>query len=88
MKEACDNGVFQGLQLPNVGPTVSHLLYADDALFIGEWTEHNFLGCGHTLKKFLIGRLRLGAKQRISYSTTLGACGCQYAAKETLAASN
>lgn len=36
MKEACLNGVFQGLQLPNGGPVVCHVLYVDDALFIGD----------------------------------------------------
>ena len=41
MKTACQKGIFQGLQIPNNGPMISHLLYADDALFIGEWTQRN-----------------------------------------------
>lgn len=35
MQEAKRKGVFHGLKLPNQGPTISNLHYADDALFIG-----------------------------------------------------
>nr|GEZ18872.1 RNA-directed DNA polymerase, eukaryota [Tanacetum cinerariifolium] len=36
-------GLFKGIQLP--GPIVlSHLFYADDAIFIGEWSDGNLKG--------------------------------------------
>nr|GEV38922.1 RNA-directed DNA polymerase, eukaryota [Tanacetum cinerariifolium] len=35
-----DNGLFSGIQLPG-SVTISHLFYADDAMFIGEWSEEN-----------------------------------------------
>ncbi|XP_021986296.1 uncharacterized protein LOC110882627 [Helianthus annuus] len=38
---AIDSGLFQGVQLPNGGPIISHLCYADDVLFVGEWSDKN-----------------------------------------------
>lgn len=34
-------GIIKGFQTPNRGPIVSRLLYADDAMFIREWTKRN-----------------------------------------------
>ncbi|XP_022020338.1 uncharacterized protein LOC110920433 [Helianthus annuus] len=34
-------GLFHGFQLPNDGPTLSSLCYADDVLFIGKWSDQN-----------------------------------------------
>ncbi|KAJ0934873.1 putative RNA-directed DNA polymerase [Helianthus annuus] len=54
-KRAVELGLFHGLRLPNNGPLLSHLCYADDVLFIGEWSKHNvvslsrFLRCLHLL---------------------------------------
>lgn len=41
LKITCIKGIFKGVQLPNNGPVISHLLYADDALFLGEWSKRN-----------------------------------------------
>ena len=41
MKTACAKGIFDGVQLPNNGLMISHLFYADDALFIGELSKRN-----------------------------------------------
>ena len=30
MKQACDRGVFHGLHLPNSGPRISHMQFAND----------------------------------------------------------
>ncbi|XP_035841406.1 uncharacterized protein LOC118488252 [Helianthus annuus] len=35
------DGLFQGFQLPNGGPLLSNLCYADDVLFIGRWSDQN-----------------------------------------------
>ena len=35
MNQARRMGVFEGVKLPNNGPPLSHLFYADDALFVG-----------------------------------------------------
>lgn len=36
LKSACDKWIFKGIQILGNGPTLSHLFYADDVLFIGE----------------------------------------------------
>lgn len=52
MWAACQTGLFQGLALPNGGPTISHLLYADDALFVGEWSKRNIKNLARVLHCF------------------------------------
>lgn len=42
MKSSCQKSVFYGVRIPNHGPSISHLFYADDVLFIGEWLSSNF----------------------------------------------
>ncbi|PWA95854.1 Arginine repressor C-terminal-like domain-containing protein [Artemisia annua] len=39
--EACSKGVFKGITLADGGANLSLLQYADDALFIGEWSRLN-----------------------------------------------
>nr|GFB38188.1 hypothetical protein [Tanacetum cinerariifolium] len=36
--QAVDEGLFKGIQLP-VSLSISHLFYADDAMFLGEWSH-------------------------------------------------
>ncbi|XP_023735630.1 uncharacterized mitochondrial protein AtMg01250-like [Lactuca sativa] len=52
LKSACDKG--KGVQIPGNGPTLSHLFYADDALFIGEWSRANLKNLAHILRCFHI----------------------------------
>ncbi|XP_035832701.1 uncharacterized protein LOC118481647 [Helianthus annuus] len=40
-KKACEIGIVNGVRLPNNGPILSHLIFADDALIIGEWSKDN-----------------------------------------------
>ncbi|GKF88208.1 putative RNA-directed DNA polymerase, eukaryota, reverse transcriptase zinc-binding domain protein [Tanacetum coccineum] len=37
--EACSKGVYKGITLADGGANLSLLQYADDALFIGEWSR-------------------------------------------------
>ena len=37
MMEAKIAGLYDGVNLANNGPTVSHFLFADDTLFVGNW---------------------------------------------------
>nr|KAJ0184913.1 hypothetical protein LSAT_V11C900471370 [Lactuca sativa] len=41
LEEAKEQGIFKGVQLPNNGPNISHLQYADDAIFLGSWSIQN-----------------------------------------------
>ncbi|XP_021980432.1 uncharacterized protein LOC110876573 [Helianthus annuus] len=52
VSKACDSGRLKGVKLPNGGPVISHLLYADDALNIGEWEEENIISVARILGVF------------------------------------
>ncbi|KAF5791018.1 putative RNA-directed DNA polymerase [Helianthus annuus] len=43
MKRACSVGLFHGIRCTNSGPILSHLIYADDVVFLGEWSRANVL---------------------------------------------
>ena len=49
---AGQKSIFQGVSIPNNGPSISHLFYANDALFIGEWTTSNFANLVRILRCF------------------------------------
>ncbi|XP_076926127.1 uncharacterized protein LOC143589178 [Bidens hawaiensis] len=51
---ACEKGMFQGLQLPNSGPFISNLLFADDAIMLGEWSLENVNNLARILRIFHI----------------------------------
>lgn len=38
LKSSGSEGLVKGIRLPTSGPVVSHVLYADDALLMGEWS--------------------------------------------------
>ncbi|GJV23674.1 RNA-directed DNA polymerase, eukaryota [Tanacetum coccineum] len=48
IRRLVDNGLFSGIQLPG-SVTISHLFYADDAMFIEEWYERESEGSFLTL---------------------------------------
>ncbi|KAJ0440973.1 putative RNA-directed DNA polymerase [Helianthus annuus] len=43
-------GLFKGCQLPNGGPNITHLCYADDVVFIGLWSEDNIIALNRLLR--------------------------------------
>jgi len=53
ISEAKAKGLLTGVDLPNDGPSISSLHYADDAMFIGNWSDSNvqnlmrILSCFH-----------------------------------------
>nr|GEV63734.1 hypothetical protein [Tanacetum cinerariifolium] len=47
------DGLFYGIRL-NRSPVLTHLFYADNALFIGEWSEGNLRGIVNILKCFFL----------------------------------
>ncbi|XP_022008369.1 uncharacterized protein LOC110907742 [Helianthus annuus] len=50
MQRASESGIFQGCNLPNNGPRISHLCYADDVIFIGAWSSNNILALNRILR--------------------------------------
>ncbi|KAJ0683718.1 putative RNA-directed DNA polymerase [Helianthus annuus] len=54
MRKAISKGIFRGITLPNEGPTVSHLCYADDVIFLGEWSEENIKNLNRILRCFFL----------------------------------
>ncbi|KAJ0510794.1 putative RNA-directed DNA polymerase [Helianthus annuus] len=68
-RRASDVGVFEGIQLPNNGPKINHLLYADDAMILGEWSNFNFNNVKRILRVFY---LCSGLKININKSTLYG----------------
>lgn len=73
MAKAVSAGTFRGVNLPNNGPTLSHLLYADDALFIGEWSETNALNLNRILRCFyLVSGLKVNLQKSKLYGIEVG----------------
>lgn len=52
LDEATDVGIFQGSHLDSMRETISHLQFADDALFFSEWSYTNAANLLHILKCF------------------------------------
>ncbi|XP_021985846.1 uncharacterized protein LOC110882054 [Helianthus annuus] len=64
MNRACDMNLFDGCHLPNDGPCISHLCYADDVLFIGAWSEQNVLALNRLLRWLnLVSSLKINRRK-------------------------
>ncbi|GKD31453.1 RNA-directed DNA polymerase, eukaryota, partial [Tanacetum coccineum] len=61
-------GLFKGIQIDN-SLTLSHLFYADDAVFIGKWDKSNLITIVNMLKCFLLAS---GLKINIHKSKLMG----------------
>ncbi|KAJ0535080.1 putative RNA-directed DNA polymerase [Helianthus annuus] len=54
MEKAVSLGLFNGLKVTNNGPILSHLLYADDAMFVGEWSVSSINNLKRILRCFYL----------------------------------
>ncbi|KAJ0568314.1 putative RNA-directed DNA polymerase [Helianthus annuus] len=54
MKKAISEGIFEGLRCTNDGPLLSHLIYADDVIFLGKWSFGNALNLRRILRCFFL----------------------------------
>ena len=52
LKEAGNKGLVKGIQLPNEGPKIVSLHFADDAFFLGGWDEQNICNLMKVLRCF------------------------------------
>nr|KAJ0188098.1 hypothetical protein LSAT_V11C900495760 [Lactuca sativa] len=69
MKTAVDKRVFDGIKFQNPNICLSHLFYADDALFIGEWSRRNIDNLARILRCFYVSS---GWKVNFSKSKVFG----------------
>ncbi|GJW05294.1 RNA-directed DNA polymerase, eukaryota [Tanacetum coccineum] len=68
VSRAVNDGWFKGIRL-NDNISLSHLFYADDALFVGEWSDANLRGIIYILKCFYLAS---GLQINISKSQIMG----------------
>ncbi|KAJ0907043.1 putative RNA-directed DNA polymerase [Helianthus annuus] len=52
INKVCGLGIVRSVDLPEDGPSVSHLFYADDAIIIGDWSRDNIKNFIRILKCF------------------------------------
>ncbi|KAJ0892121.1 putative RNA-directed DNA polymerase [Helianthus annuus] len=68
INQACDIGAFQGVKFSNDGPSLSHLLYADDAMLMGDWSVINFNNMRRILRIFyLCSGLKINLHKSVLY---------------------
>ncbi|XP_071740223.1 uncharacterized mitochondrial protein AtMg01250-like [Rutidosis leptorrhynchoides] len=53
-KHATETNLYRGLEIGNDNVVISHLQYADDTLFFGEWSKRNVSNLSKLLKFFEI----------------------------------
>ncbi|KAM0042735.1 putative RNA-directed DNA polymerase [Helianthus debilis subsp. tardiflorus] len=54
IRKASRVGALRGIVLPNDGPVLTHLLYADDCVIMGEWARNNIKNVALLLRCFHI----------------------------------
>nr|KAJ0217272.1 hypothetical protein LSAT_V11C300123850 [Lactuca sativa] len=71
MRTASTKSIFSDIKLPNNGPLISHLLYADNVIFVGEGTHVNIKNIAKILRCFQVS---LGLKVNFHKSKVIGLC--------------
>ncbi|KAJ0941986.1 putative RNA-directed DNA polymerase [Helianthus annuus] len=69
VKKAVSSGFLHGIQCTPQGPILSHFLYADDAIFLGEWSETNVRNISRIMRCFYLAS---GLKVNLSKSSLFG----------------
>ncbi|KAI3804400.1 hypothetical protein L1987_25906 [Smallanthus sonchifolius] len=54
MKSACRANIFKGIQLSPRGACLSHLMYADNVMVLGDWSESNIRNIARIMKAFAL----------------------------------
>ncbi|XP_022007783.1 uncharacterized protein LOC110907058 [Helianthus annuus] len=54
MKKAVSEGIFEEIWCTSNGPSLSHLMYADDVIFLGKWSNENALNLRRILRCFYL----------------------------------
>lgn len=71
MKTASAKSIFNGIKLPNKGPLISYLLYADDVIFVGEGNHSNIKNISRILR---CSQVSSGLKVNFHKSKVIGLC--------------
>ncbi|KAJ0727756.1 putative RNA-directed DNA polymerase [Helianthus annuus] len=69
MKQATMVNLFKGIKCTNDGPVISHFLYADDVIFLGEWSTENASNLRRILRCFYLAS---GLKVNLAKSSVYG----------------
>ncbi|KAI3761869.1 hypothetical protein L1987_52291 [Smallanthus sonchifolius] len=69
LNRAREEGTIKGIATPNNGPIMTHLLYADDAIVVGEWSKIEVVNIVRILRCF---HLCSGLKINIEKSNLFG----------------
>ncbi|XP_071715114.1 uncharacterized protein [Rutidosis leptorrhynchoides] len=78
-KATLEKGLFKGVEVRNDKVLISHLQYADDTIFMGEWSRANVYNLHNLLKCFelaLLGKWRCGVNSDETNSIA-NILGCQ-----------
>ncbi|KAJ0877945.1 putative RNA-directed DNA polymerase [Helianthus annuus] len=66
MKKARSANLFSGVKLQGNGPHISHMLFADESIFVGEWNEDNVKNLKRILRIiYLISGLKVNPKNGV-----------------------
>ncbi|XP_021979400.1 uncharacterized protein LOC110875513 [Helianthus annuus] len=64
MVKAEATGIFSGIKLPGEEITMTHLLFADDSIFMGEWDENNIKNLRRILRcYYLLSGLKVNPRK-------------------------
>ncbi|KAF5808150.1 putative RNA-directed DNA polymerase [Helianthus annuus] len=69
MKKACNIGLYEGIRFVNNGEVLSHFLYADDVIFVGNWEGASVHNLRRILRCFFLAS---GLRVNLSKSSVFG----------------
>ncbi|CAI9283079.1 unnamed protein product [Lactuca saligna] len=57
ISSAVERGLFDRVKIPNSNINISHMFYADDALFLRDWSQRNIANLARILRFILVDGL-------------------------------
>ncbi|KAI3742186.1 hypothetical protein L1987_59866 [Smallanthus sonchifolius] len=73
LNRAREEGTIKGIATPNNGPIMTHLLYADDAIVVGEWSKIEVVNIVRILRCFhLCSGLKINIEKSILFGIGVG----------------